>query len=140
MTLIDGMRFGAPFVLGNTETAPLCAIAAVGLVALLSSSSARRHLADRKALALALSLFVLWVLLVPYAIVWNGTDDGRRHRPLWAIIPNYAVLLSWPFLAHRLVRRMGDARRPAIIYIACNAPGLLFTWFATTIIVSADWI
>lgn len=139
MIFFDRTIQSLPFVLRNTLLPPIDGIALIGPVALLVDRRARNLLTERKILVLTLSLF-LWVLLIPYAIVWSGVDDGQHHRPWWAVIPNWAVLLSWPVLAHRLFRRVGEVRWPMVTYVACNAPCLLFTWFTTTIIVSADWI
>jgi len=139
MTFVDEVTRNARSVAEMSATLPLCGLAGIGFAVLLTNGQARRALSNVNTLALTLSLFIPWLLLVPYAAAWSDVAD-RHKLGWWPIIPNWAVLLSWPVFAYRFIRRMRDARGAAIGYITCNAPGCLFTWFITTIIVSADWI
>ena len=139
MIFFDKVIGGVPYVLESAATGPLCGLATAGFVVLFASMRARGQLADFKTLALVLGLFVPWLLLIPWAAFWFATRESFRAHLLWPVIPNWAVLLSWPVMAYGLVRRVG-AKTPVIAYLCCTAPGCLFTWFITIIIVSADWI
>ena len=139
MALFDQMIRQVPGVAAMSATIPLCVLAGVGFSVLLLNSHARGKLANKRTLILTVLLFIPWLLLVPYAAVWSDVEN-RHHLGLWPVVPNWAVLLSWPVLAYHFRGRMHDAQGTAMAYIFCNAPGCLFTWFITTIIVSADWI
>jgi hypothetical protein len=135
--LQDMVSIARPLV--EFEMVP-AAISALGLGLMCLGRDARAKLADFDTRSMAAGIFLLWVVLIPYAIVWAVVDDPRYYGSWWAISPNYAALIVWPLVACWFVRRMGNEWPYAIAYVAFNVPGWLLTWFVTVLSVSRQAI
>ncbi len=128
------------FILDNADMIYPLLLSVPVLVAMLALKSMRARLKEPVTLAAFLGVFLLWVVLIPWAALWLDAMDIRHASPKWADWPILAVFVGWPVTGATFIVRAKGARIASALYVLSNAPGWLLGCFVCGMAVSGDWI